>query len=67
MKGPKTCNYCGKSLHRSFLFISDATWEDFNTMRLTDSSTGKSCYCNLFCLMKDLSENLETSAGQTIN
>lgn len=66
-KARKTCNYCQKSLRSPFVLISDATWEDFEKIRLSTKPSASSGYCSLFCLWNDLKENLSTSEGQTIN
>ena len=62
----KACNYCKSELPESFVLMADAEFEN-DTPKLPDNSDCCNGYCNLFCLMKDLVENIETSHGQTIN
>jgi len=46
--------------------MADAEWSDQGA-ELDNSEASNNAYCNVFCLMNDLSEHVQTSHGQLLN
>lgn len=62
----KECSYCKQELIKSCVLIADVNIVD-NDLQLSEDPHCQNEYCDLFCLMKDLVANIETSRGQTLN
>jgi hypothetical protein len=66
LKTRSTCNYCGKAFCNHMVVMADAEWSDQGA-ELDNSEASNNAYCNVFCLMNDLSEHVQTSHGQLLN
>ena len=67
MKEICKCSYCRREIVQDFILMTDAKVASDNKIELPEDVSSSNGYCDLFCLMKDLSENVQTSYGHTLN